>query len=269
LSAAAGERIVAAFMAEWWRELFDGRYLEFYEALATPATADEDAAFIERALALAPGSEVLDLGCGQGRHAVALALRGHAVTGLDLSSVLLERARALAASRKVPLRLVERDMRELAGLGPFDACISMHTAFGYFTDEEDAAVLCGIAAVLRPGGRLLLDLDNPFPLLGRMPLRTWRETDRQVTREQMIYDPLGSRRNTDRTLFPRTGGRMEVPSSSVRLYFPHEIPRLLQRAGLGTEGLFGALDDEAYDWSRSPRMVFTAVRRPCDHRGQP
>lgn len=247
-------------MSAWYEELFDERYFQFYEMLDPPVTADADALFIERALHLAPGSRVLDLGCGQGRHAVALAVRGHEVTGLDLSGFLLGRAAALAASRGVSVRLVERDMRDLDGLGPFDACVSMHTAFGYFDDAGDAAVLRGVARALRPGGRLLLDLDNPFPLVARMPIATWRETDRQVTKERMVLDPLTSRRVTDRTRYPRTGGREEVPSSSVRVYYPHEVRALLEPAGLRVEGIFGALGDEAYDPARSFRMAFAAVR---------
>lgn len=251
-------------MNPWYAELFDERYFQFYEMLEEPVTADGDALFIERALGLSPGARVLDLGCGQGRHAVALGLRGHEVTGVDLSSFLLARAKELATARGVTLTLVERDMRHLEGLGPFDACVCMHTAFGYFTDVEDAAVLRGVADVLVPGGRLLLDLDNPMPLLARLPFTTWRETERQITKERMEYDPLVARRNTDRTLFPRGGGRQEMPSSSVRMYHAHEVRGMLEQAGLGLEGIFGALDDEPYDWARSYRMVFTATRPKSD-----
>lgn len=251
-------------MAEWWEELFDERYHEFYESLARPVTADGDAEFIERALDLARGSRVLDLGCGQGRHSVALAQRGHAVTGLDLSEFLLGKARELAAERSVDVTWVHRDMREVQGLGPFDACVSLFTAFGYFTDAEDARVLAGVHSVLEPGGTLLLDLDNPFPLLRRLPFDAWHETPGQVTCESVRLDPLEARMIAKRTRRPTAGGRREIPTSSVRLYFPHEVSRLLEECGFEVEGLFGALRDEPWDWKRSSRMVWTArsARRP-------
>jgi SAM-dependent methyltransferase len=246
-------------MAEWWEELFDERYHEFYESIARPVTADRDAEFVERALDLS-GSRILDLGCGQGRHSVALALRGHAVTGLDLSTFLLDKARELAEERKVEVTWVRRDMRELEGLGPFDACISLFTAFGYFTDEEDARVIRAVHSVLEPGGALMLDLDNPFPLVSRLPHDVWLESPGQATCESMGYDPHRSRLLTRRLRRPTAGGRQEMPPSSVRLYFPHEVSALLEDGGFEVQGLFGALRDEPYDWKRSTKMVWTARR---------
>jgi SAM-dependent methyltransferase len=201
------------------------------------------------------------VGCGQGRHAVALALRGHAVTGLDLSAFLLGRARELAAERGASVTWVRRDMRDLGGLGPFDACVCLHTAFGFFEGDGDGRVLEGVASVLEPGGALMLDLDNPFPLVRRLPCDVWNETPGQVTCESVGLDPLRSRFVTRRLRRPTSGGRQEMPPSSVRLYYPHEVASLLGAHGFEVEGLFGALRDEPYDWQRSARMVWTA-RRP-------
>jgi SAM-dependent methyltransferase len=245
---------------QWWEELFDERYTRFYEGMRRPVPSDEEAAFIESALALPPGAEILDLGCGQGRHSVALALRGHAVTGLDLSEHLLGRARELARDRGVKVSWVRRDMRQTEGLGPFDACLSLFTSFGFFDDEEDARVLRNVHSVLKPDGCLLLDIDNPFVVLRRLPMDIWTESDEQVSRSRMVYDFLQSRRDTTRTSFPLTGGRHEIPSSSVRLYFPHEIDTLLRRCGFRMAGLYGSMGDEPFTWHSSPRMIFLADR---------
>jgi SAM-dependent methyltransferase len=244
-------------MTEWWEELFDERYHEFYESIAKPVTADGDAEFVERALDLSR-SRILDLGCGQGRHAVALALRGHEVTGLDLSAFLLGKARELAGERGAHVTWVERDMRDLDGLGPFDACVSLYTAFGYFTDAEDARVIASVSSVLEPGGAFLLDLDNPFPLLRHLPYDVWNETPGQATCESIGLDPLGCRMITRRLRRPTSGGRQEMPMSSVRLYLPHEVSALLEAHGFEVQGLFGALRDEPYDWLGSVKMVWTA-----------
>lgn len=247
-------------MAEWWQDLFDERYYSFYTSLNRPVVSTEDAAFIERALGLRKGAPVLDLGCGQGRHSVALALRGHDVTGVDLSGFLLDRARTLARENGAKVDWVERDMREIEGMGPFQAVVSLFTAFGYFTEEEDEAVIRSMTSVLEPDGMLLLDLDNPFPLLVRMPFDAWREAHGQATCESVQYDALKARFVARRVRRPTSGGRHELPVSSVRLYYPHEMLRLLERCGLEVEGLFGALEDEPYDWKKSPRMVWTARR---------
>jgi len=116
-----------------------------------PAGAAADLAW--RLLDLAPGLSVLDLACGHGELAGALAARGCAVTGLDPSAAFLDRARADAAAARVSVEYVAGDMRELPWAGRFDRVVSWSTAFGYFDDDVNRAVLDQIARVLRPGGR--------------------------------------------------------------------------------------------------------------------
>jgi ubiquinone/menaquinone biosynthesis C-methylase UbiE len=103
---------------------------------------------------------VLDLACGHGDLANRLAARGCDVTGLDSSAVFLDRARADAAASGVSVNYVAGDMRHLPWADRFDRVACWSTAFGYFDDATNRAVLDGIARVLRPGGRLAMDLDN-------------------------------------------------------------------------------------------------------------
>ena len=109
---------------------------------------------------LRPGMSVLDLACGHGDLASRLAARGCRVTGLDSSAVFLDRARAGAAAAGVSVEYVAGDMRQLPWTGRFDRVVNWSTAFGYFDDTANRAVLDGIARALRPGGRLVMDLDN-------------------------------------------------------------------------------------------------------------
>jgi SAM-dependent methyltransferase len=113
-----------------------------------------------RSLDLRPGMSVLDLACGHGELANRLAGRGCRVTGLDSSAVFLDRARVGAAAAGVSVEYVAGDMRQLPWTGRFDRVVSWSTAFGYFDDTANRAVLDGIVRVLRPGGRLAMDLDN-------------------------------------------------------------------------------------------------------------
>jgi SAM-dependent methyltransferase len=246
----------------WYEEFFDERYLRFYPGLIHQPVATEEGAVIARLLELEDGAKVLDLGCGTGRHSVALARRGMRVTGLDLSPHLLAQARTTAGEHGAEVSWIERDMRDIDDLGPFDACVSLYTAFGFLGDGEDQEVLRQVAAALRPAGRFLLDLTNFLGYLRRFPPEVWRETGEAVTRERNTYDAASGVLITQRTAFFADGGRLELPESHVRAYLPHEVSAMLRRAGLVVEKILGALAEDApFSWAESPNQVYLC-RRP-------
>ncbi len=83
------------------------------------------------------GSKVLDLCCGPGRHALALAKEGFQVTAVDLIPLLLERAKAAARSEYVNVEWIHDDMRKFNRPGEYDLIINLFTSFGYFEDEKE------------------------------------------------------------------------------------------------------------------------------------
>jgi ubiquinone/menaquinone biosynthesis C-methylase UbiE len=150
-----------------FEEVFDEDYLYFYgpslSELAGPATD-----LIWSLLALEEGAEVLDLACGHGRITNALARRGARASGLDASRLFLDRAQADAAQAGLNTHYEQGDMRCLPwGDGSFDYVISWFTSFGYFADAENRRVLSESHRVLRPGGKLLIENNNPAELLPR------------------------------------------------------------------------------------------------------
>jgi ubiquinone/menaquinone biosynthesis C-methylase UbiE len=98
--------------------------------------------------------EALDIGCGTGFLSLELATRGHRVTGLDFAPAMLEKARAKAAERGMPIRFEEADAEALPfPSASFDLSVSRHLLW---TLPHPEAALDEWVRVLRPGGRLVV-----------------------------------------------------------------------------------------------------------------
>ncbi len=204
--------------------------------------------------------KVLDLCCGQGRHAVEMAKRGLRVVGQDLSAYLLSRAREAAEAAGVAVDLVRRDMREIVWTGEFDASVNLFTAFGYFeSDAENFRVLEGVARSLKPGGRFCIEIIS-YPWL----MRTWRTRGWMRAQDGLVcldgrkLDWLTGTQSVERTLIEPDGTRKTL-TYKLRLFAPHEIVAWLRRAGLETTGLFGDFAGAPYGLASA--RLFVVARK--------
>lgn len=122
------------------------------------------AELLERVMAdaLGPGPKrVLDAACGIGTQALGLALRGHEVSGSDLSPSAVARAKREATARGLKLFFTAADMRNLSGYhaGPFDSVCIMDNSLVHLRGDEDLLATLGEAhGLLRPGGLFIASL---------------------------------------------------------------------------------------------------------------
>lgn len=167
---------------------------------------EQETGFLWDALRLEPDCRVLDVGCGPGRHALALAARGAEVTGVDISEEFVSLAREAAGEAGVDdrCRFEVGDARALQARASFDAVISLcQGGFGLPGTAaralaDDAAVFDGMVAALRPGGRLALSAFSAYFVLRFLEEGDTFDPDRGVNHElATVRGPGGEEREFD------------------------------------------------------------------------
>lgn len=123
-----------------------------------------------------PPARVLDLGCGAGRALLALAPRGYHVTGLDLTWAMVQSARRAAEQAAVAPLLLQGDMTAIpCSSASFDVVTVFIAALQHVPGRSRRRrAFAHIARVLRPGGTLILALDNVAPALSCYAWWSWQ-----------------------------------------------------------------------------------------------
>ncbi len=214
-------------------------------------TTNRSAREVDRVLSWCPTPphDVIDLGCGFGRHCIEFARRGLATTGVDPSVTLLDEARQRAVTAELEIEFVESGGEAFVRPDSFDLAIAMFTTLGQVAsadaDPQIAATLSNLHTSLRPGGTLVIEVP---------------ERDRAVA-NLVEYEQLGPTEVT-RSFDPETrvlSERFETPTGTYDLAYvllsKEELTAELQTAGFVVE----AVHDEAV--SPPPDTFMTIVAR--------
>ncbi len=234
---------------------------------AEQAAAEHDLDFVLAQTGLAPHDRVLEIGCGWGRHTLALARRGFtAVTSVDIAPEPLAIARALASEAGVRCDIRQQDFMTVED-GPYRAILSLYdrSCCGFPTEAEDLASLRRLAELLAPGGWLLFGI-NDWPFNLPLASQRWEETTAGIELVEVIPNRVAMTCTDRVTLVSHEGARQSYALTRRHYYLP-EIRRLLHHAGLVIESAFHRLD-AGQPYGDGGDGLFVVARRPAVSAGQ-
>lgn len=178
--------------SNWWETLFNSLYLKTDgDVVENEINTKHEIDLVESALSLSADDKILDLCCGQGRHSIELFKRGYQnIQGIDRSAYLISVAKERATHLKFGISFGEGDAKKLGVKSRSKDCvILMGNSFGYFErEEDDNSVLSHIHRVLKPNGRVFLDIADGQWIAKNFEKRSWEWIDHEyfVNRERTI-----------------------------------------------------------------------------------
>jgi len=230
----------------WWNEKYDffGKfYLEGDNSkeghlskrkLTLRQRTDKEVRGLVSLLKLKNGAEIFDVPCGYGRHSIQLAKMGFKITGLDINSVHLRKARNDTKAQMQKISFLKKDMRKISYHNKFDALINMFYSFGFFaSDKENELVLQKFYNCLKPGGKFLMHTDVNIPRILNGKYKEIETRTLSSGKKLKIVDRYDS--NTKRiegswTIIPKKG-RLVKKNYSVRVYQKNEFVKLCLKVG--------------------------------------
>lgn len=238
----------------------------------------EDVAFVVE-LATAQDGPVLEMGCGSGRLLVPLARAGLSVVGLDNSLVMLEHAEArLAREPETVARrvvLVAGDVTRpsvAADSAPYGLIVFGYNTWLHLDSKQAAAALRQVKGMLAPGGRFLIDVENPFTLAeaGGDSLLALEGVLEDRERNELVVQTAAWRSQPTEQVVDVTwlydassveGGpvRRVVARMRYHYHYPHEIELLLDQAGLRQVALYGDYNRRPFDEVSERLLVLAEV----------
>jgi len=235
---------------DWWSRIFNYLYLR------TDADVVDDANITSREidlfsniLKLSPEDRILDLCCGQGRHSLELARRNFQnVEGLDRSHYLIQKAKARAKKEDINIRFREGDARKIPyPPDNFEVVTILGNSFGYFeTIQDDLRVLKEVFKVLKPWGKLLIEVADGDYLKEHFQSRSWEWVDKKhfVCRERSLS--LDEQRLISREVITHVEkGVIADQFYAERLYSKESLTRLLETAGFSDITFHGQISPDS------------------------
>ena len=238
----------------WYKNWFNS---PFYHKLYFERDEQEADAFIKKLIAHlkpTPGSRMLDVACGKGRHSKTLASLGFEVIGIDISADSIAFAKQF---EKDNLSFYMHDMRLPFWVNYFDHAFNFFTSFGYFkTRREHDDAIRTIAKSLKPGGLFVIDylnvhyaedhlLHNEVKQIGesRYEIHRW-DDETHFYKKITVTDPSLSQpfENTER----------------VAKFSLGEFTEMLAFQGLQVQEVFGDYNFSVYDIRKTPRLILVA-----------
>ena len=238
----------------WFKDWFDTKYYHLLYQNRNESEAENFIKNLTHFLHLENGSQILDLACGKGRHAMILHQLGFEVLGADLSENSINEAKK---NEKDGLTFQVQDMREIIPQKQFDAVFNLFTSFGYFEDTSDnVKVIQSVFQMLKSKGILVIDFMNVHRVLDGMIT----EETKVVSGIQFGLHRKYSGTHIIKEINFKDGEQNFSYQEKVQALKKEDFESLLQNNGFSLMHIFGDYNLNSFDKNLSDRLILIAQK---------
>ncbi|MCF6320120.1 MAG: methyltransferase domain-containing protein [Proteobacteria bacterium] len=246
-------------MGNWYED--DKLWEKFYDWMFDDDSFELAKEQVPQLLSLVnhPIESVLDLGCGPGRHCLALAQMGYTVTGLDMSQFLLDKAKKKAKDMSLNVTFVQADMLNYEVGKKQDLIVNMFNSFGYFdTPEKNQQVINNAYHNLKTIGTFIIDTVGKETLARNIePVHLSEHANGDLRIERpLLIDNLQIFSNEWILV---SGDKAFKRSYQHYVYTPIELTTMCIKSGFDSVQVYGNLNGEEYDLD-SDRLIVVAEK---------
>jgi 2-polyprenyl-3-methyl-5-hydroxy-6-metoxy-1,4-benzoquinol methylase len=240
----------------WFKDWFNSPY---YHQLYFNRDDNEAAAFIDKLINYvkpAPGSSMLDVACGKGRHSILLAEKGFDVTGIDLSDDSINEA---LLSQSASLHFYKHDMRLPFWINYFDYAFNFFTSFGYFkTRREHDNAIRTIAQAIKKDGIFVMDFLNVHYAEDHLI----HQSEKEIGGINFIITKWYDETHFYKKIVIEDEALQEplIYTEKVAKFSLGDFTEMFAYQGLQIQEVSGDYDFGNYDVKKSPRMVMIAKK---------
>ncbi len=226
----------------WFEQVADHLRSAYLRYSFTKGT-EREVRFLVDVLGLEPGMRVLDVGCGPGRHALALAALGIEIVGVDISQAFVD----IASATPMPgASFVRANARTLAFDAEFDAAYAMcQGAFGLQAGPAAAGDACGLEGdrqilgrmtnAVRPGGRVGIAAFSAYFQVRNLE----GGTDGSFDARSSVHHEITEIRDPD--------GAVTSTDLWTTCFTPRELVLLAESVGLEVVDIWSVMSGSHYD----------------------
>ena len=235
---------------DWWKRIFNAYYLKTDGDVVEDQNITEfEVNYFSKIMDFQPEHQILDLCCGQGRHSIELANKGFKnIYGLDRSRYLIHKARSNSKKRGLLCKFREGDARKQPyNSDTFDIILILGNSFGYFESiNDDIQVLREAFRVLKPLGKILIDITDGEYVRNNFQTRSWEWIDKDlfVCRERSLS--LDEEKLISREVITHVNKGVLVDQFyAERLYSQDGISELLKKVGFNDVIVHGSITPDS------------------------